>query len=420
MKSTPRVIIIGAGLAGLTCALKLHEAGVKFLLLEGSNAIGGRVKTDVYEDYRLDHGFQVLLTAYPEAKSLLDYDALKLHSFYPGAMVRWAGRFHKIGDPFKNPLDALFTAFAPIGDINDKLRVAKLRQRVLSGSLQNLLKKPETTTLEALKAEGFSDAMIDKFFRPFLGGIMLDHDLTPSSRMFDFVFRMFSQGDAAIPAQGMSAIPQQIAKRLPPGSIRTNAKVLSVQDGIVNLPHNETLGAQAIVVATEVREASRLLGDQVPPKPNRSVSCLYYGLKEVPFDEPILVLNGEGKKDGPINNMCILSNVSKSYAPDGYGLVSVSILGAPDEDEMEIEQEVRVQLKEWFPDEAYKWRYLKTYKIENAQPDQSPPALSEVERAVRLRQGLYVCGDHRDTASINGAIASGRRAAEAVLSELPA
>jgi phytoene dehydrogenase-like protein len=235
--------------------------------------------------------------------------------------------------------------------------------------------------------------------------------------MFEFVFKVFFEGDMALPHAGMGAIPAQLVKRLPPGSVRTNTRVLSIQDGIVNLPHGETLAAPAIVVATEGSEAAKLVGE-FPAPPSHPVSCLFYVAQEPPVEEPILILNGEGPGDGPINNMCVLSNVCPHYAPEGLSLISVSLLSCPDEDELDLEGAVRVQLKEWFPEDAYKWRYLKTYQIQEATPDQSPPALVQVERPVRLRRGLYVCGDHRDTASINGAISAGRRAAEAVLEDL--
>ncbi len=418
MKRNPDVLIVGAGLAGLACALKLMEKGITFLILEASNGVGGRVRTDVFEDFRLDRGFQVLLTGYPEAKRVLDYGALKLHSFYPGCLIRVGDSFHKFGDPFRNPLDIFMTMLAPIGTWEDKFAIAKLRKRLVSTPFGDIMRGPETSTIELLRSEGFTDAIINQFFRPFFGGISFDESLVTSSRIFESVFKLFAQNDTAIPQDGMGAIPNQLAKRLPPNSLRMNTKVLSVQDGIMNLPHGETLGAQAIVVATDGPEAAKLLGDDITISPSRVVTCMYYAAGKPPLDEPLLILNGEGKKDGPINNMCFISNVCPSYAPAGHTLVSVTLLSYPEEDEMELEAIVRVQLKEWFPDEAYKWRYLKTYKLAHGLPDQSIPHISEIERPVRLRKGLYVCGDHRDTASIDGALYSGRRAAEAVLSEL--
>ena len=189
------VLIIGAGLSGLSCARHLHEGGVPFQLLEAADGVGGRVRTDEVEGFRLDRGFQVLLTAYPETQAALDYEALDLKPFYEGALVRTGGRFHRVADPLRRPLGAPATLLAPVGSIADKLRVAWLRWSVRRGSISDLLRRPETTTLDALRRRwGFSDRIVDAFFRPFLGGILLDRDLEASSRMFEFVFRMFSEG----------------------------------------------------------------------------------------------------------------------------------------------------------------------------------------------------------------------------------
>jgi phytoene dehydrogenase-like protein len=212
----------------------------------------------------------------------------------------------------------------------------------------------------------------------------------------------------------MGAITQQLAKRLGPGAIRTNTRVESVQDGIVSLPLRETLGAQAIVIATDGPEAARLLPDFPVPK-SRSVICLYYAALDPPLSEPVLILNGEGS--GPINNLSVVSNVCSSYAPEGQVLISVSLIGTSDEDELVLERRVRDQLIEWFPEDAGKWRYLRTYRIKHAQNDQTPPALANMERPVKMRRGIFVCGDHRDHSSIQGAMVSGRRAAEAVISD---
>ncbi len=417
MVTHPQVIIIGAGLAGLTCAVKLHQAGIPLLILEADKNIGGRVQSDHFEDFKLDRGFQVLLTAYPLTREILDYDALKLHSFYPGAMVRKGDRFYKMADPFRHPLEAVLSAFAPVGTFDDKIKIAKLRQSLVKETVEAIFNGPESTIYECLQKEGFSDDIIDRFFRPFYGGILLDRDLKASSRMFEFIFKMFAEGDAAVPEGGMRAIPEQLAGKLPAGCIRTKTKVLSIQDGIVNLPHGETIGAGAIVVATDGPEAARLLGEFPAPRA-RSVSCLYYAAEHLPTEEAILFLNGNGVADGPVNNLCVISNVCPEYSASGISLISVSVLGYPQMDEQDLELAVRAHLVKWFPEEAAKWRYLKTYKIAYAQPDQSPAALTPPERTVKLRPGMYVCGDHRDNASINGAMASGVRTAAAVVQEL--
>jgi phytoene dehydrogenase-like protein len=410
------VVVVGAGLAGLACAVALHRAGRPVMVLEGSDAAGGRVRTDEVDGFLLDRGFQVLLTAYPEAQRLLDYEALGLRAFYPGALVRYGGRFHKLADPWRRPRDAAAALAAQTGSLADKLRVAALRRRVARGSIESLFTRPERTTLEALRAEGFSDTVIQRFFRPFLGGVLLDPDLRASSRMFEFVFRMFAQGDAALPVGGMGAIARQIVAMLPGGTVRTGVRVAAVDESGVRLTTGERVEGSCVVVATDGPEAARLTGAVSDPG-SRSVVCVYFAAPEPPLREPILVLNGEG--GGIVNNMCVPSIVQPSYAPAGQALVSVSVLGMPAQSDADLENLIRGELAAWFGAGVYKWRHLHTYRIAHAQPDQTPPALEPPQRPVRLRRGLYVCGDHRDNASIQGALVSGRRAAEAVIADMP-
>ena len=406
------VLIIGGGLAGLCCALRLHQSGLSFQILEGSDGVGGRVRTDKVEGFLLDRGFQVLLTAYPEARRILDYDALNLRPFYPGALIRYKGRFYRFADPWRHPIDGLLGLFTPIGSFSDKLRVRRLRGRVLTGSLSDLYNHPETTTLQALRKIGFSEGMIDRFFKPFIGGVFFDSNLGVSSRMFEFGFRMFSMGDTALPSGGMGAIPEQIAARLPAGTVRTEARVESIQEGGVTLQSGEKVKAHAVVVATEGPETARLLGNQERPG-SRSVTCVYFVADEPPISAPLLVLNGEGK--GPINSLCCPSNVASNCAPQGRSLISVTIIGNPDQDDQQLEPAVRGQLTEWFGPRAEGWRYLRTYRISHALPMQIPPVSDPTLRPAQVRPGLFVCGEYQNVASIQWAMVSGRLAAEAVM-----
>jgi len=411
---THDVLIVGAGLAGLCCARRLQQHGVRFLLLEASDGVGGRIRTDIVEGFRLDRGFQVFLTSYPEAKQLLDYDALQLRPFLPGALVRHGDRFHQLTDPWRRPFAALRSLFSPIGSFADKLRVARLRSRSLRGTIEERFRDPETTTLQALQDAGFSTSMVERFFRPFLGGIFLDWELHTSSRMFHFVFRMFSLGSACLAAEGMEAIPRQLASGLPPDSVRLGAKVVRVQPGSVRLETGEELNGRGVVVAVEGAGAAQLLGDAIS-SPGQGVTCLYFAARCAPVEQPILVLNGEGR--GPVNNLCVPTVVAPSYGPADESLVSVTVLGIPT-DEDRLQAEVREQLGEWFGLAVKDWRRLRTYRIPYALPRQAPPALAVPERPVRWQPGIFVCGDHRDNASIQGAMVSGRRAAEAVLKDL--
>ena len=410
----PDVLIVGAGLAGLCCARKLHQPGVSFLILEASDGVGGRIRTDLIEGFRVDRGFQVFLTSYPEAKQVLDYESLELRPFLPGALVRHGGAFHQLTDPWRRPLAALGSLFSPIGSFVDKLQTARLRSHSLKGTSEERFRDPETTTIEALKNAGFSASMIDRFFRPFLGGIFLDPELQTSSRMFHFVFRMFSLGSACLPTEGMEAIPRQLAAGLPSDSVRFGAKVVRVQPGLVMLESGEELRAGAVVLAVDGTGAAQLLGD-VMPSAGQSVTCLYFVARRSPVEQPVLVLNGEGR--GPVNNLCVPTVVAPSYGPSDESLVSVTVLGIPRDEEL-LQTEVRKQLRDWFGLAADDWRHLRTYRIPYALPNQVPPALAVPERSVRRQSGLYVCGDHLDNASIQGAMVSGRRAAAAVWEDI--
>lgn len=408
------VIIVGAGLSGLCCALRLQKEGVNCTVIEASDGVGGRIRTDEVDGFLLDRGFQVFLTSYPEAKQVLDFPSLKLKAFQPGAMVRYEGRFHELTDPWRRPWAAIRSLFSPIGTWSDKLRMAKFRSRVMQGTMADQFARPETTTLEALMAAGFSEPMINSFFRPFLGGIFLDADLKTSSRMLDFVFRMFSSGNACLPDTGMEAIPRQLAENLRPGAVQLNSPVAAVEPSKIRLCSGQEIAAQAVVVACDGISAARLLGTAEPVS-GRGVTCLYFAATKPPIDRPILLLNGEGR--GPINNLCVPTAAASRYGPAGKSLISVTVLGkVGDSDQLLIE--VLDQLQEWFGAQVNCWNHLRTYRIPYALPSQPSPVLNEPERAVRWKPGLYICGDHRDNASIQGAMTSGRRAAEAVLEDL--
>ena len=414
MSATPDVLIIGAGLAGLSCARCLADSGISFQIIEASDGIGGRVRTDELEGFLLDRGFQVLLTAYPEAQRTLDYPALNLRKFSPGAFSWFAGRFNKLADPWRNSGGWSAALNSDFCTLWDKLRVLRLRSRLRRSSIAQIFDRPETCIREALKISGFSEEFVHRFFRPFFGGMLLDGELKSSSRMFEFIFKMLSEGDAAVPARGMGAIPAQIASHLPENSIRTGARAESLHENEIALSDGETLSARAIVVAADGPSAAHLVAEAEPA--SRSVTCFYYAADEPPFPDPVILLNGDGA--GPVNNFVVLSQIAPTYAPKGKSLVSVSVLGMQQLTEQQLGGFVVAQMKNWFGPVARSWRCLKSYRIQHAQPQQLPGALEPPERAVRIRPGIYVCGDHRDNASIHGAMVSGRRAAEAVLADL--
>jgi phytoene dehydrogenase-like protein len=409
------VLVVGAGLAGLSCARFLRQHGLSVQVLEASDGVGGRVRTDVVDGFRLDRGFQVLLTAYPEAARVLDYAALDLHAFYPGALVRSGGEFYRVADPMRDIGGGLRTLATPIGSIKDKSKVAQLRLKLTARPIERLWQEPETSTVNYLRKAGFSQQMIDRFFRPFFGGVFLEPDLRTSSRLFAFLFRMFATGETAVPGQGMGVISQQLASRLPAGVVRLNTLVEAVEPGVVTLAGGERLTAQVVVVATDGPEAARLLDGAIEPVPMNGATTLYFATDHAPTTEPILIMTAD--EDGPVNDLAIMSSVAPAYAPPGKVLIAANIIGVPDQDDAALETAARHQLTDWFGDVVVGWRLLRVYRIPRALPAEPPPALTPPERPVRVRPGLFVCGDHRDNGSINGALVSGRRAAEAVLAE---
>ena len=391
----PEVLVIGAGLAGLACALRLCEAGVDVALHEASDAVGGRIRTDAVDGLLLDRGFQVHNTGYPEARRVLDHDALDLQAFTPGALLRYGASLHRLADPRRKPAWALSTALSPIGSLKDKAAVAALAARAALTPVPRLLDAPETTTYDALRSRGLSDTIIDRFLRPFLSGVFLETDLSTSSHWFDMVWRSFVRGTQCLPAGGMQAMPEQLAARLP--------------DGVLHLssPRTALPSGKAVVVATGGRAAADLLGTAVPAF--RGVTT-HYHLADTPVPTgKAIVLDGEG--GGPVANSVVLSNVAPTYAP-GRVLVSSSVVTGDAS-----EPAVRAHLSRLYGVDTARWQHVRAYEVPDALPSMAPP-LGRLRKPVLVRDGVFVCGDHRDTASIQGALVSGRRAATAVLSSL--
>jgi phytoene dehydrogenase-like protein len=411
------VVIIGAGLAGLCCARQLASAGVDILLVEANDDVGGRVRTDLVDGFRLDRGFQVLQTAYPEAQQVLDYPALHLRPFEPGALIQTRGRRVRMSDPWRRHRQAFSVTFNGIGSVADRWKLAQLRRHVTRSTLEALWAEPDSTTADYLRTDlGFSTDIIDRFLGPWFSGVFFERKLATSSRFFKFVFRMFVLGDAALPEHGMGAIAKQLANGLSSDMLRLSTRVESLNGLCVRLATGETILARGAVVAVEAPEAARLTGGLVPCPDACSTTCLYFASDKSPVAEPILVLNGDGT--GPINNLCVPSNVAPTYAPPGQALVSVSVVGTRADESPDLATAVRQQLRDWFGSQVDQWSPLKSYFIRHALPGQPAYFRDGATKPQRLAEGLYCCGDHCETASIHGAMVSGRKVAEVVLSDL--
>lgn len=410
------VVIIGAGLAGLACSRRLWEQGIPNVILEKDQNIGGRVQTDEVDGFLLDRGFQVLQTAYPMAHALFDMDALALQPFHNGALVKLAGGFDRIMDPLRHPGYFVETMRSGVGTLADKFRLLKLRTALRGASIEELFEKDETTTYAALRTTyGFSTEMIDRFFRPFLGGITFDADLETSSRVFEFVMRMFSSGPSALPKKGMGAIASATAKGIPTDAICCGITAHQVRPSEIQFSDGNTVQCKHVVVATEGPNAYALTGAFWGPL-SRSVTTLYYAAPAPPLQEPILML--EGRQGRLINNVAVLSAVSDAYAPDDQALISVTVLGNPSHTDEALDAAVRGELTDWFGSSATHYRHLRTYRIWHGLPDQPVGTFNPPQRPVSFGEGLYICGDHRDQASIQGALSSGLRTAGAVMAAI--
>jgi len=401
------VIVVGAGLAGLAAARRLREKGHEPVVFERSDSVGGRVRTDIVDGFRLDHGFQTIFTAYPEAARVLDFKALDLRRFDPGAVVRVDGEFHRVSDPVRCPADALRAAKAPVGSLRDKFAVLKLRHEVCSVDPDDLFARPESTALARLNEIGFSARMIDKFLGPLFTGITLDPDLGFSSRHLDFIFSMLSTGDAAVPAKGMGEIPRRIEADLPSGTVKCGVGVEAVAADHVIIDGSR-VEARAVIVATDARTANRLTDGQVEYRGSTGMSTWWLAATEPPTRRPMIVLNGEG---GVLNSLAVLSQVSTEYSSDGRALIAASTPFVHS-----TEHEMRSALTGWYGSVVDAWETIRIDRIEQALPVH-PIGLAP-DQPVRLPTGLFVAGDHRQNASMNGALVSGRRAAEAVVARL--
>ena len=398
------VVVVGAGLAGLSAATRLSAAGIDVQVLEAGGHAGGRLATERIDGFVVDRGFQVLNTGYPRAADL-DLDALQLGWFERGAVVRVDGAAHRVVDPRQRPTDVVGTATAPIGSLRDKAALAGFSLRAGYSPVRRLLAADERTAEQALRAAGVGDTALDRFFRPFLAGVLLEDGLTTSSRYLDLLWRSFVRGAIGLPAEGMQAVGGQLAGRLGTDRLHLHTSVRSVGPGSV-VTDAGRWNADAVVVATDPATATRLLPSVEACAP-RQVTTHLHVLPESPWDAPLIVL---GQPRGRLVNSVVLSDAQPRYSPDGRALVASSSLAPTREDE------VRAEVAAAHAVAPSDLDHLTSVTVTGAQPAAVPPL--QLRRPVDLGDGVFVCGDHRDTPSIQGAMASGARTARAVLRAL--
>ncbi|MCZ2343934.1 MAG: FAD-dependent oxidoreductase [Bacteroidales bacterium] len=410
------VIIIGAGLAGLSCGRRLFQCGVPFTILEAADAVGGRIRTDVVEGFRLDRGCAVYLTTSPEGRRILDTDALDLRPFARGLKI-WRGkRFVRVADPLQQPLRTLGSLFPRMGTISDAFRLLHQAAELGHGDPERLPHAEERPALDLLRWNWqLSDRLIDRVFRPLSEWLFRDRSLAVSSRLLRHQCRMLWEGGMAIPASGMQAIPEQLAAGLPQGTVRLHTPVESLEGNTVRLTNGDTLTARAIVMATDGTTAARLSGHAEPVPRWHGVTRLHYASDTPPTTEPILHLDGTGT--GPIHSAVVMSAVAPTYAPPGQSLLSATVSGVPTVDDGELDRRARSQLSHWFGGDVSSWRLLRIDRIPQAILDQTAGTLDPWERPVRLRNGLFICGGHRDQGTLNGAMMSGFRAAQTLMQD---
>ncbi len=410
------VIIVGGGLAGLAATITLQNAGIDCLLLEATDRVGGRVKTDFVDGFLLDRGFQILLTDYPEAKQWFDYDELDLKYFLPGALILQDGsKKTELIDATRKWGYLLQTAFSSIGTPQDKTKLFLLRKRLLNTSVEAIFSAEEMSTKEYLKKLDFSEEFIKDFFNAFYSGVFLEDNLITSQRMFEFTFKMFSGGLAALPNRGIEQLPNQLSKRIAQKSIRCNEKVVRIDRNTVYTEQGNSYQAKKIIIATEPTSIARLYCGEVNLL-YKSATCLYFSTNVSPLKKPLIAINASTSKI--ITNLSVISDIAPDYAPKNKSLIAVSINGLAEESDEKLVELVLGEIQNWFGLSVQYWNFIKSYRIRYALPKQRTVQYSLPPERFQVSADLYACGDYTLNGSINAALSSGRLCAEKVLIDL--
>jgi len=410
-KQDYKIHIVGAGISGLVAATVLEQHGYSPVLIEASDRVGGRVKTDIINGYQLDHGFQVLLTAYPAAQKYLDYKSLELQKFLPGASIFKNGKQEIIGDPLRDASLLFSTLFASVGTVADKLKILKLNTRLKKKTIEEIFSDKEQTTLSYLTELDFSSGMINDFFTPFFSGIFLENKLETSSRMFEFVYKMFGEGSAALPKGGIEEIPKQLLHQLKGTTIKYNTAVSSISDNKILLADGQELESDFIIIATE---ASSL----IPNLKNQAIewqSCdtLYFETESRTIQKPLIGLIPD--QNALINNIFYHTSL-KTAINAVKELLSVTVVDNKGLSDKALTDQVQKELRELCG--ITSTTFIKHYTI-----PKSLPKLSELHYEIspsetRLTETIYLAGDIQLNGSLNAAMIAGEKAALGVLENL--
>lgn len=398
------VIIIGSGLAGLSAARQLSIHGVEVLVLEAADCVGGRVRTDIVDGVHMDHGFQLYNTAYPEGKRVLDYQALDLHPFSAGVISATDHGRVKLGDP--RELLGWLPSSVTSGSLSAKAAFVRYALAQARKSPAEITHSVDGSAHSTLERAGVTGKFYSEVIQPFFAGVFLEPNLLTSSRFMNLVLLTFVKGKPSLPRNGMQAIPDQLFDALPTETVRFNAKVSGVSTDSVRVG-SEVINARAVVVATDSTSAHELSGVDAPAW--NSVTTWYHLAPLGTLDEgkPVIIVNGGAA--GPITNSVVLTNAVPGYAP-GAQLISTSALGIHERN-----LDLARPLSTMHDTDASKWELVGHYPISQALPAMTPP---HVFRSPAEREGIFLAGDYRTSSSIQGAMVSGRRAADAVLANI--
>lgn len=405
MTDSTDVAIVGAGLSGLSCARVLRDRGLDVRVLEASDAVGGRVRTDVVDGFRLDRGFQVLSTAYPRLRADVDLQALDLRLFDRAMLLGAGGRTWRLADPRAEPRAALTALRAPVGGARDLAPLAAYALVCAYAPASWVKHRADQPTRRHWHRWALSDDVVDRVLAPFFAGLLLEREMTTSSRFTDLMLRTFVTGRSAVPAAGMQALPEQLAQGL---EVALHTCVDEVGPTHVRTQAGR-LEARAVVVATDAQAAAGLLPGLREPS-WKGVTTWYHVAAQPPEGSATLLVDSD---HSPVDNTVVLTQAAPSYSPDGRALVATSFVHGAGA--VPAEPEVRHRLGTLYEADVSRWEHLATYDLPRALP--AMPSPHPFTRGAR-HHGCYVCGDHRATSSIQGAMASGRRTARAVLADL--